>query len=81
MAFLFAEAWANIFCRLERVVRVLLPRWRFIFVLRESAIFCAATMTESAAVTVGFKIYLCLKNTMPDILVARVFCTHKRQQQ
>ena len=77
MAFLFEEAWANVFCRLERVVRVLLPRWRFIFVLRESAIFCAATMTESAAVTVGFKIYFCLKNTMPNILVALVFFSHR----
>ena len=41
--------------------------------------FCAAAMTASAAVTVGFEIYLCLKNTMPDILVALVFCTHRCQ--
>ena len=80
-AFLFAASWANIFCRLEKDVRASSPMWRFVFVLRESAMLCAAAMTASAAVTVGFEIYLCLKNTMPDILVALVFCTHKRQQQ
>ena len=30
-AFLFAVAWAKIFCRLDRVVRASSPRWRFIF--------------------------------------------------
>ena len=40
-----------------------------------------AARTVSATVTAGFEIYLCLKNTMPNILVALVFCTHKRQQQ
>ena len=69
------------FCRLERALRDLSPRWQFIFVLRVSAMFCAVAMMASAAVTVGFEIYLCLKNTMPDILVALVFCTHRRQQQ
>ena len=60
------------FCRLERAVRALLSRLRFIFVLRASAMFWAADMTTSAAVTVGFEIYLCLNNTIPDILVAFV---------
>ena len=78
--FLFAAAWAKIFFRLERDVRASLPRWRSIFVLRASSMFCATDMTESCAVTVGFEIYSCLKNNMPDILVALVFCTHRCQQ-
>ena len=76
-----ATAWVNIFCRLERAVRDSSLRWRFMFVLRASSMFCAATMTASAAVTVGFEIYFCLKNTMPDILVNPVFFTQRFQQQ
>ena len=75
---MFAAAWTNIFCRFEKVVIALLLRWWFIFVLRESAIFCAADITASAEVTVEFEIYLCFKNTMPSILVALLFCTHRR---
>ena len=43
--------------------------------------FCAAAITASDVVTIEFEIYLCIKNIMPDILVALVFCTHRRQQQ
>ena len=66
--------------RLERAVRALSPRRRFIFVLRASAMFWAVSMTASAAVIVRFEIYFCFKNTMPDILVALVFFTHRRKQ-
>ena len=69
------------FYRLERSVRDLLRRWRFIFVLRVSAMFFATDMMAFAAMTVGFEIYLCFKNTMSDILVTLVFCTHRRQQR
>ena len=79
--FLFAVAWAKIFCRLKRAVRALSPRWWLIFVLRVSAMFYAVAMMASAVANVGFEIYLCLKNTMPNILVALVFCTHRRQQR
>ena len=48
-----------------------------LFFLRASAMFCAAAMTTSAAVTVGFEIYLCFKNTMLDILDALEFFTHR----
>ena len=41
---------------------------------------CAAVRMVSAAVTVGFEIYLCFKNTMPDIIVACVLLIHMRQQ-
>ena len=37
----------------------------------------AAAMTESAGVTFGFEIYLCLCNTVADTLVARVFNIQK----
>ena len=37
------------------------------------AIFPAAVMTASAGVTLVFEIYLCLWNTVSEILVARVF--------
>ena len=67
------------FCRLERAMRALSPRWQFISVLRASAMFWAAAMMASAAVTVRFEINLCLKNTMPEILVALVFFIHRRQ--
>ena len=33
---------------------------------------CAASMTASSVVTVGFEIYLCVKNTVPNILFALV---------
>ena len=40
----------------------------------------AVARKASAAVTVGFEIYLCFKNTMHDILVTLVFFTHRDQQ-
>ena len=51
------------------------------FFRRTAAMSCAAARTASAAVTVGFKIYLCLKNTMPDIIVALVLLIHRRQHR
>ena len=77
----FCGSLGKDFCRLERSVRDSSPRWGFIFVLRASAMYWDADRTASAALTVGFEIYLCLKNTMPDILVTFVFFTHRHQQQ
>ena len=51
------------------------------FFLRAAAMSCAAARTTLAAVTVDFEMYLCLKNNMPDILVALVILIHRRQQQ
>ena len=44
-------------------------------------IFPAATMTASAGVTAGFVIYLCLKHTVSDTLLAFVLITHKSQHR
>ena len=44
-----------------------------------SSIFAAAVMKASSGVMVGPMMYLCLKNTVPGILVARVSFTHKFQ--
>ena len=44
-----------------------------------SAILFAAAMMTSDGEAVGFVMYLCLKNTMSDILVALVFVTHRFQ--
>ena len=43
--------------------------------------FSAAAMTTSYVVTIGFVMYFCLKNTVPEILVARVSFIHKLQHQ
>ena len=44
-----------------------------------SARFVDAAMTLSSGVTVGFVVYLCLKNTAPETIVARVSFHHKFQ--
>ena len=54
----FCGGVGKYFCILERAVRASPPRWRFIFVLRESAMFFAEATMASAAVTVGLK-YIC----------------------
>ena len=43
--------------------------------------FVDAAMTASYGVTVGFMMYLCLKITVPETLVARVSFTHKFQHR
>ena len=48
---------------------------------RASVMSCAVTRTGSEGVTVGLDMYLCLKDTIPDILVALVFLTYRRQQR
>ena len=50
------------------------------FFWRSAAMSWAAAKTASVTVTVGFEMYLCLKNTMPDILVSQVLLIHRRQQ-
>ena len=80
LVFFCSAALANMSCRLIRSVSAYLSRWRSRFVCRAAAMSCAAVRMVSAAVTVGFEIYLCFKNTMPDIIVACVLLIHMRQQ-
>ena len=42
---------------------------------------CAAERTALTVSTVKFEMYLWLKSTMPDTLVARVILIHGRQQR
>ena len=55
--------------------------WCGILFLSESAGFAAAANSVYSGVTVGFVMYLCLKNTVPETLVARVSFTHNFQHR
>ena len=70
----------NSFCRRDNYCMEDSFRWWGIF-LSASDMFAAAAMTESSVMTVGFVMYLCLKNTVPDTLVARVSFTHNFQHR
>ena len=70
----------NSFCRRNNYCMEDSFRWCGIF-LSASDMFAAAAMTESSGMTVGFVMYLCLKNTVPDTLVARVSFTHNFQHR
>ena len=55
--------------------------WCGILFLSVSARFVAATMMAYYLLTVGFVMYFCLKNTFPEIIVARVSFTNKFQHR
>ena len=71
----------NSFCRRANSCTEDSFRWCGILFWSASARFAAAAMTASSGSTVGFVMYLCLKNTVPDTLVARVSFTHNFQHR
>ena len=52
-----------------------------VFFLSALAMFEAAAMTASYGSMVGFVMYLCLKNTVPETIFAHVSFTHRLQQR
>ena len=55
---------------------MLLQFWAAKLVVRRFDRFVAAAMLASAGVTVGFVMYLCLKNTVAEMLVVREDLLH-----
>ena len=69
-----ALAAAKIVWRLVRSRSCSRLRWRVWWPLSYEARSAAAARISSAGVTAGLVKYLCLKNSVFDILVACVFC-------
>ena len=70
----------NSFCRRNNYCMEDYFRWCDSFFLSASDRFVATATTASSGVIFGFVMYLCLKNTVPETLVARVSFTHRYQQ-
>ena len=71
----------NSFCRHNNSCMEDSFRWCGILFLTVSARFPTDAMKLSYGVTVGFVVYLCLKNTVPETIFAHVSFTHRLQQR
>ena len=77
--FSFAAFW-NVSLGRWRACTVVLDILGCMCVCRDCNILLTATMIESAGVTDGFVIYLCLKDTVSDTIFALVKIIHRSQQ-